>query len=182
MIQNYSRKILAAATPVIFGLMPTAAHAHPGHALAGGNAFVAGLLHPLSGADHLAALLLVGCWTAIQGRRQLLRLPAVVLAAMTAGFLSSPYLGLALAEVLIGLSVVVLAAAVALRLRPPAALAMPALALFGFGHGLAHGIESIGAQEAFMAGMLAASAILIAIGTAAGLALIGRLGAVPARD
>ena len=47
---------LALATAAM--MVPTAAFAHPGDLAEFG--FVAGLMHPLTGADHLAAALLVG--------------------------------------------------------------------------------------------------------------------------
>lgn len=181
MNRNRAKSVLKAVPHILVALLPTAALAHPGHATAGGDAFAAGLLHPLSGADHVSALLLAGGWTAIQGHRSM-RLPAALLAAMAAGFLVGPHLGAALAEGLIALSVVVLGVAVALRLRPPLALALPTLALFGFGHGLAHGIESNGGASLFMAGMLAASAALIAFGATVGSMLIRHFRPRPARD
>ena len=47
-------------------LAPALAFAHPG-ALAdhAHTSFMAGLLHPLTGADHLAAMLAVGVWSAL---------------------------------------------------------------------------------------------------------------------
>src|SRR3546814_2838362 len=51
------RAIVAAAVAVL----PTAAWAHPGHGEQG-SAFLAGLQHPLTGFDHMAAMLMVGLW------------------------------------------------------------------------------------------------------------------------
>jgi urease accessory protein len=44
------------------------AWSHPCH---GGSAFSAGLLHPVTGADHLVAMLLVGLWAGLMMRRDL---------------------------------------------------------------------------------------------------------------
>lgn len=182
MSNRHAKLILAAVPSVLIALLPTAALAHPGHALAGGEAFAAGLLHPLSGTDHVSALLLAGGWAVFQGRRQTLGLSAALLTAMAAGFLAGPSLGSTLAESLIALSVVALAAALTLRLRPPVTLAMPALALLGFGHGLPHGIESNGGPVVFMTGMLATSAALVAVGVAAGSLLMRHFQLLPTHD
>lgn len=182
MSNRCTKLIVAAIPPILIGLFPAAALAHPGHASTGSGAFAAGLLHPLNGADHLSALLLAGGWAAFQGARQELRLPALMLATMAAGFLVGPSLGSILAEALIALSVVALAGAGALRLRPPLALVLLAFALFGFGHGLAHGIESNGGPVGFMIGMLATSTTLLAFGAIAGSMLNRRFPFLPARD
>lgn len=182
MSKRCTKLIVAALPPVLIGLLPAVALAHPGHASTGSDAFAAGLLHPLNGADHLSALLLAGGWAVFQGPRHLLRLLALMLAAMAAGFLVGPSVGSILAEALIALSVVALAGAVALLLRPPLALILLAFALFGFGHGLAHGIESNGTPVGFMIGMLATSATLLALGAIAGSMLNRRFPALPTRD
>ncbi|MFL5291384.1 MAG: HupE/UreJ family protein, partial [Myxococcales bacterium] len=53
------RALLIAAA----ALAPLPALAHPGHAEALG--FTAGLLHPLTGADHMLAMLMVGLWAGV---------------------------------------------------------------------------------------------------------------------
>lgn len=68
-------------------LTPTAAlahtGAHTGHA--GGAPLVAGLSHPLGGADHLLAMVAVGLWAAGIGGRAVWALPLAFVAAMVAG-------------------------------------------------------------------------------------------------
>ena len=44
-------------------LTPPLAFAHPGH---GDNGLMAGICHPISGLDHLLAMLAVGLWAAQQ--------------------------------------------------------------------------------------------------------------------
>ena len=44
-------------------LTPALAFAHPGH---GDNGLMAGICHPISGLDHLLAMLAVGLWAAQQ--------------------------------------------------------------------------------------------------------------------
>lgn len=122
-------------------LVPSAALAHPGHGVAHGG-FMAGLLHPLSGYDHLAAMLLTGVWASILGGRARVLLPACFTGAMVAGFALAGTQLSGMAEGVIALSVAGLALVAVLRLRLPIPLASVALGLFGLGHGLAHGLEA----------------------------------------
>jgi urease accessory protein len=157
---------LAAALVAAGMLLPGVAFAHPGHGAGGG--FLAGLLHPLTGADHLAAMLLAGVWAGLRPRGGAW-LPVGFLAAMLGGFLAAGTIGTDIAEGLIAASVAVLAVAVLLRLVPPMPVALAALGLFGFGHGLAHGLEQPDSAMAwhFATGFLATSAALQALGFAA---------------
>lgn len=126
----------------VLALTPTAAWAHPEHGDAGG--LYAGIVHPLSGIDHMAAMLLVGLWAGLLAPRSrgALALPAMFLGAMLAGFFVGPLIGQTFAEPLILLSLVGLGAAAALHFRAPVSLAMTVVAVFGFGHGIAHGFET----------------------------------------
>jgi urease accessory protein len=125
---------------------PTAAWAHPGHEGAGG--LYAGIAHPLTGIDHLVAMLLVGVWAGLlapkspRGLLGAMALPLAFLGAMLTGFAASAAIGGIFAEPLILLSLVGLGAAAALRFRAPVPLAMATVAVFGFAHGLAHGFET----------------------------------------
>lgn len=155
-------RCIAAAT----ALLPTAAWAHPGHEGAGG--FYAGVAHPLTGIDHLVAMLLVGVWAGLLAPRSRwsLALPATFLGAMFAGFFVGPLIGGTLAEPLILLSLVALGAAAAFRFRAPVPLAMAAIAVFGFAHGMAHGFETpSGALPLlFAAGFAVTTAVLHGVG------------------
>lgn len=162
-------------------LTPVAAEAHPGHMLVAASPFLSGLLHPLTGADHLAAMGMVGLWAGVlsQGgeasrgltqrggsRRALWAVPAAFVSAMVAGFgfgLSVP--GVSGAETMIVASVLALGVAVALRVRAPLALACVTVAAFGFAHGMAHGSEAPSAGIAqFAGGFVIATAALHALG------------------
>lgn len=89
----------------------------PGPASAHGFAGT-GWLHPLTGPDHMLAMVLVGAWSAQLGGRALWTVPAAFVAAMAAGALAAR-LGLVLpgTEAVIALSSVALGLAVALA-RP----------------------------------------------------------------
>lgn len=157
-------KRLSLFASAAFALLPGTAWAHPGHEGDGG--LLAGLAHPLTGADHLLAMLLVGLWAGVlaPNARAALLPPAAFLAAMIAGFMSGG--GGSLAEPLILASLVLLGGAAALRVKASLAVASTAAAVFGFAHGMAHGIETPhGALPAlFAGGFLLSTGLLHAAG------------------
>jgi urease accessory protein len=140
-------------------LAPGMALAHPGH---GGSSFTSGLLHPITGADHFAAMLLVGLGAAVFVKRGAWMLPATFLIALAVGFATFAWLPGRFVEAGILVSLVALGLATALRIHAPVPLVIPAIAIFGYVHGAAHGIETPqGALPlVFAAGFMAASAVL----------------------
>jgi urease accessory protein len=141
------------------------AGAHPGHAEAG---LGAGLLHPLTGPDHLLALLAVGL-LARQGRHGATLPPAfLVLAALGAACsaLVGPVIGVDALEMSIAATVLLLGAVAACGWRLAPALALPLVGSCAFVHGLAHGRELAGMASG--AGFLLASAAVMAIGALPG--------------
>jgi urease accessory protein len=137
--------------------LPAAAHAEPGmHA-----AFTAGLVHPLTGLDHLLGMLAIGLWSAQQKRST--SLPMVALAAMALGALASSGAALPLAgELSLAAGVVLLGALLACGMRVPAWAATALVASLSLVHGQAHGAELQGAASA--AGYLIASALRVCTG------------------
>src|ERR1700712_4493274 len=61
---SVSTKLIAA-----LALLPLAASAHTGVDGALHHGLVSGFMHPLTGADHLAAMVAVGLWGGLAGRR-----------------------------------------------------------------------------------------------------------------
>ncbi|WP_199902530.1 HupE/UreJ family protein [Azospirillum sp. B4] len=139
------RRLLIALTAVA-ALAPAAAMAHPGmpgHT----HGFSEGLLHPLTGWDHLAAMTAVGLWAGQQakggqGSRAIWLWPAAFLALLAAGAVAGAD-GLALPgmEWGIALSVVALGWLTAFGARLPVAAGATLIAAFAFCHGAAHGVE-----------------------------------------
>jgi urease accessory protein len=173
------RKLLSGLTLSLSTLAPVAALAHPGHAHDAGNTFLHGFMHPITGLDHILAMVTVGILAYQIGGRALWLVPTTFLAIMAVGGL----LGIAgvsfyFVEPGIAASVVVLGIVVALALKPPVALAMALVAVFAVFHGYAHGIEAPldGSTAAYGAGFLLATALLHAAGVAAGM-LVGRIAA-----
>jgi len=139
----------AQAASVMALLWTQAAFAHVGPAESVG--LLTGLLHPLSGADHVLAMLAVGLWGAQLGAPAIWVLPVafplmMALGAML-GFLGVPVPGI---EYGIAASAVVLGAAVAFELRPALVVAALLVGVFAIFHGHAHGTELPTGQNALL--------------------------------
>jgi urease accessory protein len=143
-VRSLQRRAAAwAATPWLVAaaaLMPLAARAH----VEGGQSsgLLAGFLHPLSGADHVVAMVAVGLWGAVLGPPALWLLPVAFPMVMAFGGLLG-LLGLPLPAVEVGIAAsgVVLGLMVLLERRPPLALAAVLVGSFALFHGHAHGSE-----------------------------------------
>ncbi len=174
--------LIAGAAPVLLIAGASPAWAHVGHVEHSG--FVSGLLHPLTGADHLLAMVAVGVWAAMIGGRALYAFPAAFVGLMVlsalAGMGALGFTGgeLPLIETGIALSVVAFGLAIAFNLRAGLALGTTACALFAIFHGYAHGAELPAGAGAsgYIAGFAIATLGLHAAGIGLGV-LIGRVSA-----
>jgi urease accessory protein len=147
-----------------------AAFAHPGH-----GAFLAGLAHPLSGADHLLAMIAVGFLGARYAGGARWALPAAFVAAMLAGaLLGAAAVSLPAVEPMIAVSVLALGLAIACALHLPLAAGAALVAAFALFHGHAHfAAQPLGAPfAAFAAGVLIATALLHGAGIALALRVV----------
>jgi len=146
-----------------------AAQAHPGH---GPASLSAGFLHPFSGWDHLLAMVAVGLWAAQLGGRARWLLPTAFVSAMVVGA-AAGIAGMAPAGVdyFILASVFMLGLLVAGSVQLTPMLGGSLTALAGVFHGLAHGAEMPLRADSvrFLIGMVAGTAVLHALGVAAGL-------------
>lgn len=138
--------------------------------------FLDGFLHPLTGPDHLAAMLAVGCWSALATRRLWqapLAFAGMLLAGAVAGMSGWTVPAV---EPAIAASLLVLGLLLASRVQLPVAAAMPLVGSFAVFHGVAHGAELGADGPAWLplAGMLAATVLLHLAGVGAGLALRSR--------
>ncbi len=158
---------------------PLSAWAHVGSGEAGG--FLIGLQHPLSGFDHVLAMIAVGLWGAQLGAPSLWILPVVfpMMMAMggTLGLMGIPIPGV---EVGIAVSAIVLGFMVLAEAKLKIQLAMVIVAFFAIFHGHAHGTELPAGQSGLLysIGFVAATGCLHGAGIAIGLIhrwQIGRL-------
>lgn len=149
---------------------PASAHPdaiHGEHALSAS----AGFLHPLGGGDHLLVMLAIGLWAfRMRGSAPLL-LPLAFLAFMACGA-SLGLLGIhsAMMEHGILVSMVLAGLAIVLAWNPGTGIAAAFSAFSGFFHGMAHGAEMPAGTLPmhYLAGMLAATALLLSLGLAIG--------------
>lgn len=116
------------------------AHAHD---LNGEIGLQAGLMHPLTGLDHLLAMVAVGMVSVKLGRHAVWRVPGLFLLAMAVGA-TTGYAGWRIPHIESGiaLSVLLLGVAVAVpSLDAWRGLVFGCVGGFGFCHGHAHGVE-----------------------------------------
>jgi urease accessory protein len=162
-------RVTAAGLAAILLMLTTPALAHDIEGGEGG--FLAGLAHPVSGPDHVVAMVAVGLWGAFLGAPAIWLLPIVFPLVMAAGgalgILGVP---LAATETGIAASAVVLGLMVALAARPPLWIAAVLVGAFAIFHGYAHGRElPDGANAtAFAAGFVVATGLLHVTGIAFG--------------
>lgn len=97
-------------------------------------------LHPFTGLDHLAAALAAGCLAFAAGKRSGRVLASCFMASLATGIVLGRY-GLALPMLEQGLAISVIAAGVLLAVNRGDHLGNVILALIGFWHGNAHGVE-----------------------------------------
>lgn len=155
-------------------LAPQAVFAHPGGHAADGLAtgLWSGLLHPVTGLDHVCTMFIVGLLAWQLGGRALYLVPGAFVTVMAlGGTIGVAGIGFPFAEVGIALSMVVLGAVVALGVRLPTAVAMGMVGLFAVFHGYAHGAEmpENAAGVAYGLGFMLATALLHAAGIAVGI-------------
>lgn len=155
--------------------LPVLAHAHPGHEGHDFNwDFTSGALHPLSGWDHLLAMIAVGLWAAQLGGRSRWLVPAAFVGVMTLGALLGRA-GLAINGVEQGIaaSILVLGLLIACAVKLPTIASMAIVGAFALFHGVAHGAEmpATASGLSYGIGFIAATAFLHLVGLSLGVAL-----------
>ena len=147
---------------------PALAHVEQGQAAG----LLSGLSHPVSGLDHVLAMLAVGLWGAQLGSPALWLLPVAFPMTMALGALLG-LVGLPLPGVEVGIAVsgVVLGGMVLSEARPPLSVALVLVGLFALFHGHAHGTELPPGQSGltYSIGFVAATGCLHGVGIAIGL-------------
>ncbi len=104
--------------------------------------FMSGFMHPISGLDHVVAMVAVGLWGAFLGKPAIWILPVVFPLVMAfGGALGVAGVPIPYIETGIALSGVVLGLAVLFALRPPMWIAAFIVGAFAIFHGHAHGTE-----------------------------------------
>jgi urease accessory protein len=181
---------MMATKPWAIGLatasLASLAHAHVGSDSGLGHShdvvgsFMAGAAHPLTGLDHLAAMVSVGLWSALSlgaqvsatgSARRLLSAPLAFAATLLIGaLLAMQGLTLPGIEPMIAVSLLAMGLLVATRTALPTGIGAALVAGFALFHGLAHGQE-LGGHAAALAGMVLSTMALHTVGIGAGLVL-----------
>jgi urease accessory protein len=132
------RSMLIVPCVAVAASLPVLAHDDQGQAIG----FVAGLAHPISGLDHVLAMVAVGVWGAQLGMPALWILPVIFPMVMALGGMLA-LLGVAIPGVEIGIaaSALLLGAMVLLEARPPLSVAAAMVGVLAIFHGHAHGTE-----------------------------------------
>jgi len=164
----------------LVAIEPALAHEQQGQAAG----FFSGLAHPVSGLDHVLAMVAVGLWGAQLGAPAIWVLPvAFPLVMAFGGFLGLLGVPLPGVEPGIAASAILLGAMVATEARPPLGRAALLVALFAVFHGHAHGTELPAGHSGlfYSVGFVAATGGLHAAGIALGLAHRWRRGQIAIR-
>ena len=153
---------MAAVGPLaalLLAALPASLAAHEGGSVAG---LLSGLYHPISGLDHVLAMVAVGIWGAQLGPPAIWVLPVTFPMVMAfggmLGLLGVPIPGV---ELGIGLSALLLGLMIALERRPDLQLAAVLVGFFAIFHGFAHGAELPEGQS----GLLYSIGFVVSTGT-----------------
>ena len=167
---------------LILSTVSAAAHPAQFHSLdrdLAGNlagAMQAGILHPLTGLDHLLVMVAAGLWAVQIGGRALWLLPCTFVGSMMLG----GAMGLSLCGVHhpffehgILASILLLGVALGMAWRPSVLVSALCVGLAGLCHGYAHGSEipSGALPVMFFTGMIIVTSLLLASGVGAGVLL-----------
>jgi len=160
-------KIFRLALAFLAVTVASPACAHPGHDA--GSSFAAGLLHPLTGFDHLATIIMVGAIAGLLRARHSFALPIMFVVMMILGFtLAAAGDGLPYSETIILASLIASVATLAVRCLNgrdlPLGGSLAPVALFGAAHGFAHGeglLDAAGTLS-FAGGFAVTTSVLLA--------------------
>jgi urease accessory protein len=167
---DFHHRMVAPLLATLLLLLPSTASAHIETGAVGG--LINGFLHPLTGLDHVVAMVAVGLWGVFLGAPAVWLLPVIFPVVMALGgalgVLGVPLPGV---ETGIALSGVILGLMVALAAQPPLKIAGAIVGLFAIFHGHAHGTELPEAANAltYAAGFVIATGLLHLSGVALGL-------------
>ena len=160
---------LASRIVILIVLWPTLAFAHVQQGGAAG--FLTGFLHPISGLDHVLAMVAVGLWGAQLGAPAIWVLPVAFPLVMAIGgmlgLMGVPVPGI---EYGIAASAILLGAAVLFEVRASIVVTALLVGVFAIFHGHAHGTELPPGQSALLysMGFVIATGCLHALGIGIG--------------
>jgi urease accessory protein len=153
-------------------MVTSLAHAHVGAGETSG--LLHGMGHPLSGLDHVCAMVAVGLWAAQMGGRSIWAVPLTFITVMAlGGILGTIGINLPFVETGIVISVLTLGVLIAASVRLSLVASVVMVGLFAIFHGHAHGSEmpETASGLAYAAGFIIATAFLHSCGIGLGIAI-----------
>jgi urease accessory protein len=179
------KRIQAVTISILIAAISSVAEAHTGFAA---NGFAHGFMHPISGLDHILAMIAVGLWAAqlasSGSKRAVWMIPLSFVSMMVVGgILGISGIELPFVEQVILASVLVLGAFVLAGVRLPITASAAIVGLFALFHGHAHGAEMPATSSGltYALGFALATALLHASGIAFGLIAQRRLSSLALR-
>ncbi len=159
--------------------LPLVALAHTEAGVSGNTGFVTGMLHPITGLDHVIAMVAVGLWGAQLGKSALWMLPVAFPMIMALGGAAGAIgFDLPAVETGIALSGLFLGVMVLFNVRMPLWAALIPVSFFAVFHGHAHGTEmpSLSVPLLYAAGFVISTGLLHLCGIAIGMLWNGSYG------
>ena len=162
------RETIVVLVLLLLSATPLSAHVQQGQAAG----FLTGVRHPVSGLDHVLAMIAVGLWGAQLGAPAIWLLPVTFPMMMAVGgFLALVGVPVPAVEIGVALSALLLGGMAAFEARPPLAVAAVLVGMFAIFHGHAHGAELPAGQSglAYSIGFVVATGCLHGVGITIGL-------------
>jgi urease accessory protein len=145
---------------------------------------LSGVVHPLTGADHVLAGVAAGIWAAVSGGSRARSVIAAFLGMLSLGAVAG-FAGtsLGLVEPVIALSVITLGVLIALRVSLPGLVAPAVAGGFALFHGYAHaaGLPMMAGSAWYLLGLLMATSLLMGSGVVLGRWLVKSESRIPLR-
>jgi urease accessory protein len=164
MAQRLPFKLLGAA---VLATAAASVSAHTGADAGTHHGFLSGFTHPVTGLDHLAAMLAVGVWSAMTTRRLWLAPLSFAVLLLIGALLAQAGLSMPAIEPMIAASLLVIGLLLAAQVRLPDATGAVLVGAFALFHGAAHGQELAGAGALF--GMVLGTAVMHGAGITLGI-------------
>ena len=160
-------------------LIPNVAMGHVESGVRGDGGFISGLTHPVTGLDHVVAMVAVGLWGAILRAPAIWILPIAFPLIMTIGAVIG-ILGIPLPYIDAGIatSAIVLGSMVIFNARPHLYIAFSLISFFAIYHGHPHGtaLPDFGVPLLYAAGFVISTGLLHITGIMLGLLYRWRAG------
>lgn len=141
--------------------------AHPGHGI---ESAYAGLMHPMTGLDHLLVMMAIGIWAAKLGGKARWQLPLTFVSMMVIGaLLGMKGMSFSGVETAIAASVMTMGVLLIITLPIQLRTQIAITSLFAVLHGMAHGLElQTPSRLAAFSGMIIATVLLHGAGVLLG--------------